>query len=257
MSLSLGSAPRNVKFQECEFCFGPRKYKFMLAHRTSKWNHLREERCARFKLPEQLVDGQLTVGCSSLDWMTLPACQCCGYNQHSKSLKTRKQVFEMGIGMQPTEQEGEIFLLVADETYDSGEISAQDSERYRLGLEKEFGVKFTEANIGPALICQHFLLVLATTTVPLWSLLLGAFFLGKPINENLDAWHTIGKRLRQFFKRPVYLSRNSAAVIAVEAVFEDIGGMPKTLRLCGYRISHLDERGIMAQMPQEKKSLAA
>jgi hypothetical protein len=31
-------------------------------------------------------------------------------------------------------------------------------------------------------------------------------------------------------------------VIAVEAVFEDIDGMPKTLRLCGYRINHLDER---------------
>jgi hypothetical protein len=33
-----------------------------LAHRTSKWNHLRSERCARFKVLEQLFDGQLTVG---------------------------------------------------------------------------------------------------------------------------------------------------------------------------------------------------
>lgn len=148
----------------------------------------------------------------------------------------------MVMGMQPTEQEGEIFLLVADETYDSGETWAQDSERYRLDLEKEFGVKFEEANIGPGADMPAFLTVLATTTVPLWSLLLGAFFLGKPINENLDAWHAIGKRLRKFFKRPVYLSRSGAAVIAVEAVFEEIGGTPKTLRLCSYKINHLDER---------------
>ena len=143
--------------------------------------------------------------------------------------------------MQPTEKDDAIFLLVVDETYDSGETWAQDSERYRLGLEKEFGVNFTEANIGPGADMPAFLTVLSTTTVPLWSVVLGAFFLGKPINDNLDAWHAIGKRLRQFFKRPVYLSRNGAAALAMEAVFEELGGIPKSVRLCGYKISHLDE----------------
>lgn len=141
--------------------------------------------------------------------------------------------------MQPTEQDGEIFLLVVDETYDSGDTWAEDSERYRLDLQKEFGINFTEANIGPGADMPAFLTVLATATVPLWSLLLAAFFLGKPINENLDAWQAIGKRLRKFFKRPVALSRNGSAVIAVEAVFEDIGGTPKSLRLCSYRVDHV------------------
>lgn len=145
--------------------------------------------------------------------------------------------------MQPTEQDGEIFLLVIDETYDSGETWAEDSERYRLDLQREFGVDFEEANIGPGFDIPAFLTILATTTVPLWSLILGAFFLGKPINENLDAWHAIGKRLRQFFKRPVILSRNGAAVIAVEAIFEEIGGTPKSLRLSSYRVGHLGEIG--------------
>jgi hypothetical protein len=154
--------------------------------------------------------------------------------------------------MQPTEQDDEIFVLVADETYDSGDTWAQDSERYRLDLEKEFGVTFTEANIGPGADMPAFLTVLATTTIPLWSVVLGAFFLGKPINENLGAWHAIGKRLHQFFKRPVYLSRNGAAVIAVETVFENIGGMPKTLQLCSYRISHLDEREFKQAGPSQE-----
>jgi hypothetical protein len=144
--------------------------------------------------------------------------------------------------MQPTEQDGEIFLLVIDETYGGDEGTyAEDSERYRFGLQSEFGIDFEEANIGPGFDIPAFLTILATTTVPLWSLILGAFFLGKPINENLDAWHAIGKRLRQFFKRPVVLSRNGAAVIAVEAVFEDIGGTPKSLRLCSYRVGHIGD----------------
>jgi hypothetical protein len=40
------------------------KQKTGRAHRMSKLKDLREERCARFKVIEQLVDGQLTVGCS-------------------------------------------------------------------------------------------------------------------------------------------------------------------------------------------------
>lgn len=178
--------------------------------------------------------------------------------QHSKSLKTRKQVSEMVIGMQPTEQDDEIFLLVIDETYGGDEGTyAEDSEHYRLGLQKEFGTDFEEANIGPGFDIPAFLTVLATTTVPLWSLILGAFFLGKPINDNLDAWHTIGKRLRQFFKRPIVLSRNGAAVIAVEAVFEEIDGTPKSLRLRSYRVGHLGNRGHLEKAGASQEISAA
>jgi hypothetical protein len=70
----------------------------------------------------------------------------------------------------------------------------------------------------------------------LWTVVLGAFFLGKPINDNLDA--EIGAKIRRFFSRPVILSRHGAAVIAVEAVFDEIGGMPKAVRLLSYRRHH-------------------
>lgn len=159
--------------------------------------------------------------------------------------------------MQPTEQADEIFVLVVDETYGGDESTySEDSERYRLQLEKEFNVQFAEANIGPGADMPAFLTVLVTTSVPLWSLLLGAFFLGKPINDNLDAWDALGKRLGQFFKRPVYLSRNGAAVLAVEAVLENMDGLPKELQLCSYRISHLDEREFKRGKPSREIAAA-
>jgi hypothetical protein len=37
----------------------------MLEQRASKWNHLRSVSCSRFKVLEHLLDGQLTVRCSS------------------------------------------------------------------------------------------------------------------------------------------------------------------------------------------------
>jgi hypothetical protein len=151
--------------------------------------------------------------------------------------------------MQPNERDDQIFLFIVDETYGHSEDTwAEDSERYRLSLQQEFGVDFEEVNIGPGFDIPAFLTFLSTTTIPLWSLLFAAFFLGKPIKENLEAWHAIGKWVRKFFERPVYLSRNGAAAIAVEAVFEELGGIPKTLRLISYRAGHIAESGLVQEL---------
>ncbi|MFN0191504.1 MAG: hypothetical protein ACKVP5_05945 [Aestuariivirga sp.] len=163
----------------------------------------------------------------------------------------------MNIDVQPAEQNDEIFVLVVDETYDSGDTWAEDSENYRLQIQKEFGVDFKEANIGPGADLPAFLTVLTTTTIPLWSLILAMFFLGKPIKENLEAWYEIGKRIRQFFKRPIYLSRNGCAVIAVEAVFAEIVRTPKSLRLRSYRVNHVGGELLLEEFKSSRKVDAA
>ncbi len=143
---------------------------------------------------------------------------------------------------QPTEGKTEIFVLVIDETYDGDEETyEEDSERYRVSLEKEFNCEFSEANIGPGADIPAFLTIIATTQVPLWTTALGVFFLGKPINENLDSWLEIGRKVRSFFGKRVVLARNGAAAIAVEAVCEEMGGMPKTLRLLSYRVGFIGD----------------
>lgn len=145
--------------------------------------------------------------------------------------------------MQPTEQDGQIFVLILDETYGTTEDDwEEESENYRKSLEEDFGVNFTEENVGPGADIPAFLTVIATTSVPLWSVLIGAFFLGKPISENLNAWADIARKLRSFFARPVILARHGASVLAVEAVFNEMGGMPKTVTLRSYRVGHIGER---------------
>ncbi|MGL4234679.1 hypothetical protein [Tabrizicola sp.] len=144
--------------------------------------------------------------------------------------------------MQPTEALGQIFILVVDETYGGDEETwDEDSKRYHAALEKEFEVPFTEANVGPGADIPAFLTIIATTAVPIWSLLIAAFFLGKPINDNLAAWADIGRKIRSFFGKPVLLARHGAAVIAVEAVFSEMEGMPKSIRLVSYRPAHIGD----------------
>jgi hypothetical protein len=143
---------------------------------------------------------------------------------------------------QPDEASSQIFILIVDETYGGEEETwEEDSERYRQDLERDFKCEFAEANIGPGADIPAFLTIIATTTVPLWTVLLGAFFLGKPINENLSAWAEISRKVRSFFGKPVVLARNGAAAIAVEAVCEEMGGLPKTIRLLSYRAGHIGD----------------
>ncbi|NIA68442.1 hypothetical protein HBA54_07535 [Pelagibius litoralis] len=138
--------------------------------------------------------------------------------------------------MQPAEKDGQLFVIIQDITYDSGEgDEEEESEKYRVSLEKEFNVTFENVNIGPSVDIPAFLTTIATTMVPLWSVILGAFFLGKPIKENLDAWCEIGHRVREFFAHPVVLSKRGASVIAVEAILEEMDRAPKSIQLLSYR----------------------
>lgn len=144
--------------------------------------------------------------------------------------------------MQATEASGEIFVIIVDETYGGDEETWEaGSASYHSGLEEEFGVTFSEANVGPGADIPAFLTVIATASVPLWSLLVATFFLGKPVNENITAWADIGRKIKGFFGRPVLLARHGAAVVAVEAVFSEMGGLPKTVRLLSYRPAHIGD----------------
>lgn len=144
--------------------------------------------------------------------------------------------------LQPTEEAGQIFVIVVDETYSVSENNwDEESEKYRNSIEQEFGVAFSEANVGPGADIPAFLTIIATSSVPLWSVLLGAFFLGKPISENLEGWADIGRKLRSFFAKPIILARHGASVLAVEAVFGEMGGMPRTIQMKSYRVGFIED----------------
>lgn len=143
--------------------------------------------------------------------------------------------------LQLYEREGKILLVVVDETYGNEEDSWEsEHELYRLGLETEFDLAFEDANIGPGADLPAFAAQLPLQ-VPAWAVVIGLFFMGKKIKENGEAWHDIFGMLKRFLKRPLYVNRHGASVLAMEAIFEDMGGLPKTIQLLGYRSSHISE----------------
>jgi hypothetical protein len=155
-----------------------------------------------------------------------------------------RQEFEHDENMQAFERDGLILIAVVDQTYGTSDDDEweRDRELFRLSLEKEFGQRFEDGNIGPGADLPAFVtLVQAGLHVPYWVLASSIFFLGKPLRDNFDAWRDIGQRLRPFFKFPAYLNRQGAAVIAVEALLDELGGAPNELQLLSYRIVHIGE----------------
>jgi hypothetical protein len=152
---------------------------------------------------------------------------------------------------QREENDGEILIFVVDESYgyegnyvdtsqyddEFGFVTAA-SKKYRESIEAEFNVEFEEVNIGPGADIPAFATVVSSHIVPLIPWLLAVFFSGKPIIENFAAWRTVFNKLKPYFSRTIVLNRHGAAVIAVEAVFEDMGGLVKTLRLVSYRTGY-------------------
>jgi len=162
------------------------------------------------------------------------------------------------LGRQPSEppslsrqrEEGpdEVLIFVVDESFDrvdeyvnsddyADEWAATEAasgvclERIRA----EFTAEFEEVNIGPGADLPAFVTVIASNIVPLIPWLMAIFFSGKPIVDNIEAWRTILAKIRPFFSRTVLLNRNGAAVLAMDAVFEDMGGIPKKVVLHGYK----------------------
>lgn len=142
--------------------------------------------------------------------------------------------------MQPTEGDGQLFVFVLDETYDTEDEDSyeQRSEAFRIALETEFGLPALEGNIGPGADVPAFIIDLLNGTSPNWLFLLTLFFAGKPIQENLGAWADAVKAIRAFFGKRVVLARQGASVLAVEAVFNDLGGIPKSIKMLSYRTWH-------------------
>ena len=149
---------------------------------------------------------------------------------------------------QREEQSDEILIFVIDESYDrigeyvnwddyADEGAATDaaSQIFLSRIKSEFDADFDEANIGPGADLPAFVTVIASNLVPLIPWLMAVFFSGKPIVDNIEAWRALLSKIKPFFRRTVVLNRNGAAVLAMDAVFEEMGGIPKKVVLHGYK----------------------
>lgn len=105
---------------------------------------------------------------------------------------------------------------------------------YKRKLEHESGEKLEDADIGPGASFPAFLLEIAASPLPYVAGVIAIFFSGKKLEENLDAWPRLFQRFSSLLKRDVFLSRTAAAAYAINCVYDDIGGLPKTLVLKKY-----------------------
>lgn len=151
--------------------------------------------------------------------------------------------FEHDENRQAFEQDGKILVALVDTTYSSSDESTwrDDRERFRIELERDFDLRFEDGNIGPGADFPAFLTLLETkASVPVWTLIASAFFLGKPILKNFEAWITIATKIRDF-KRRLFLNRQGGAALAVQAIVEAIDRRPAQLQLLSYRTQQVYE----------------
>ncbi|QLL42824.1 TIR domain-containing protein [Sulfitobacter pontiacus] len=166
----------------------------------------------------------------------------------NESLTSSLQREPLPSARQREEETNEVLIFVVDESYDRigeyvnwddypDEWSATEaaSKVFLDRIKTEFDCEFEEANIGPGADLPAFVTFIASNVVPLIPWLMAIFFSGKPIVDNIEAWRTILSKIRPFFCRTVVLNRNGAAVLAIDAVFEDMGGIPKKVVLLGYK----------------------
>ncbi|MGO9135193.1 MAG: hypothetical protein ACLP8A_14270 [Methylovirgula sp.] len=108
------------------------------------------------------------------------------------------------------------------------------SQKFQKQLEDEFGLPFVDTDIGTGAAEGAFFAKLIVDHWP-YAVLLGAFFQGKSINENIDAWIELGKKLTGFLKWQPIFDRAGSAVLAVQEIISRVGHLPKSMRLVGYK----------------------
>lgn len=128
-------------------------------------------------------------------------------------------------------------IYVPDATHAECEIA---SSRFRDTLVTEFQLPFEETDIGTGAGELAFW----TTLTETWPVVaaIALFFGGKKIEENLDAWQKLFKRLRPFIDRGAIFDRDGAAVLAIEGLRLALGKLPESIRLLGYQTDSLLNR---------------
>lgn len=143
----------------------------------------------------------------------------------------------------PDESEGQEHQFVDLRHWRGGDETLEDaaSERCMELLEAELNVQLDYANVGPTFDMPAFFTAVPDDVARLVPL--ARFFEGRRLVDNIEAWREVFNRLSHLFSRSDDSSRNGAAVAAVNAVFDELGGIPKDIKLRSYVTQHLMDTG--------------
>lgn len=136
------------------------------------------------------------------------------------------------------EGETELMVCIIDPLYGKSEEAEEDGyfSKTLSSYENIYGTKFEEVDVAPGYSLPAYATFIELIS-EYWPLLVAAFFMAKPASENLLVWRALAKRVRRLFPgNQIALGRNAAAALAVEAVFDELGGIPKTIECKRYYI---------------------
>ena len=135
------------------------------------------------------------------------------------------------------------------QSYSSDETEIDASQKFLEVISKEFSTDFEEVDIGPGASIPAFLTLLAESSIlKVVGAAFGIFLMGKPINDNLEAWSKLAQKIKRFSTRNVCLNRNGAAVVAVDAAIKYIGELPRSVKLLGYSATPYDASDYLVNM---------
>jgi hypothetical protein len=134
-----------------------------------------------------------------------------------------------------------IKIYVPDKTY-GGDDWETESPKFRDALVKLFDQSFEEIDLGTGASELAFWTTLVVS--PPIVAALAIFFNGKRIEENLDAWQKLYKRLTGYLEHRAVFDRDGAAILAIEGIRSALGKLPSSVRLVGYHTDSLFNRSL-------------
>jgi hypothetical protein len=131
-------------------------------------------------------------------------------------------------------------VYVPDPSHGAGDVSDDamtgPSAEFRHELEAEYGLKFRFTSIGTGAAVASYCTELASGNYDKILVAVSIFLAGKAIKEGFEAWSWMYTKLASFFHRSPTFDREGAAVLAYQAVVNELGGLPKSYQLEGFQV---------------------
>jgi hypothetical protein len=150
--------------------------------------------------------------------------------------------------MQPNENNDQICVFLIDESYggpmDDEELAYEQNFKK---LKDEFGVGLEEVDVMPGASLPAFLLVVFDNLPWIVDVLAS----GLVLKDTAIQIQKIASKLREYFHREIVLNRNAASMLALDAVFNDMGGIPKNIKIDGYYVRDIRDEEVSIETKTE------
>jgi hypothetical protein len=135
-----------------------------------------------------------------------------------------------------------IRIYVPDLSYDTGRkfvSSAGKSITFKKYLEAKFERKFSYENLGAGADWPSYFTTIKDLSPFAVTGSLAIFFSGKLVKENIEAWTSLAKSLRAFFKLKPIVEREAAALRAVDKIVHTHRLKLREFKLLAYSQNHI------------------